>query len=96
MKILGVSLGTKNGNNDTMCRVALEAAKEKASTGIFPHVRNLFVCRFLFSCNLFYLISHNLLYMSRLIIRKQKETAEAVPFVILHDSIFPIQDFQKL
>ena len=28
MKILGVSLGTKNGNNDTMCRVALEAAKE--------------------------------------------------------------------
>ena len=26
----------------------------------------------------------------------QKETAEAVPFVILHDSIFPIQDFQKL
>ena len=27
MKILGVSLGTKNGNNDTMCRVALEAAK---------------------------------------------------------------------
>ena len=29
MKILGVSLGTKNGNNDTMCRVALEAAKEK-------------------------------------------------------------------
>ena len=37
--------------------------------------------------------SHNLLYMSRLIIRKQKETAEAVPFVILHDSIFPIQNF---
>ena len=29
MKILGVSLGTKNGNNDTMCRVALEAAKAK-------------------------------------------------------------------
>ena len=26
MKILGVSLGTKNGNNDTMCRVALEPA----------------------------------------------------------------------
>ena len=24
MKILGISLGTKNGNNDTMCRVALE------------------------------------------------------------------------
>ena len=31
MKILGVSLGTKNGNNDTMCRVALEAAKEKGA-----------------------------------------------------------------
>ncbi|MCR5667026.1 MAG: flavodoxin family protein [Eubacterium sp.] len=28
MKILGISLGTKNGNNDTMCCVALEAAKE--------------------------------------------------------------------
>lgn len=28
MKILGVSLGTKNGNNDTMCRVALEAARD--------------------------------------------------------------------
>ena len=28
MKILGLSFGTKNGNNDTMCRVALGAAKE--------------------------------------------------------------------
>lgn len=28
VKILGISFGTKNGNNDTMCRVALEAAKE--------------------------------------------------------------------
>ena len=28
MKILGLSCGTRNGNNDTMCRVALEAAKE--------------------------------------------------------------------
>ena len=28
MKILGVSLGTKNGNNDTMCRVALEEAQK--------------------------------------------------------------------
>ena len=27
MKILGISLGTKNGNNDTMCRVVLEQAK---------------------------------------------------------------------
>lgn len=24
MKILGISLGTKNGNNDTMCRVHLK------------------------------------------------------------------------
>ena len=31
MKILGVSLGTKNGNNDTMCHVALEAAKKKGA-----------------------------------------------------------------
>ena len=37
MKILGVSLGTKNGNNDTMCRVALEAAKAKgAEHRIYP------------------------------------------------------------
>ena len=28
MKILGISLGTKNGNNDTMCRVALEESVE--------------------------------------------------------------------
>ena len=34
MKILGVSLGTKNGNNDTMCRVALEAAKEKGEYSV--------------------------------------------------------------
>ena len=32
MKILGVSLGTKNGNNDTMCRVALEAARDAGVT----------------------------------------------------------------
>ncbi|HBF7898681.1 flavodoxin family protein [Clostridioides difficile] len=28
MKILGISFGTKNGNNDTMCKVALKGAKE--------------------------------------------------------------------
>ena len=28
VKILGISFGTKNGNNDTLCRVALEAAKD--------------------------------------------------------------------
>lgn len=38
MKILGVSLGTKNGNNDTMCRVALEAAKELGAEIEFIHL----------------------------------------------------------
>jgi NAD(P)H-dependent FMN reductase len=38
MKILGVSLGTKNGNNDTMCRIALEAAKEKGAEIEFIHL----------------------------------------------------------
>ena len=37
MKILGVSFGTKNGNNDTMCRVALEAAKEMGAEIEFIH-----------------------------------------------------------
>ncbi|MCD8325052.1 MAG: flavodoxin family protein [Clostridiales bacterium] len=38
MKILGVSLGTKNGNNDTMCRVALEAAREMGAEIEFIHL----------------------------------------------------------
>ena len=38
IKILGVSLGTKNGNNDTMCRVALEAAKELGAEIEFIHL----------------------------------------------------------
>ncbi len=38
MKILGVSLGTRNGNNDTMCRVALEAAKEMGAEIEFIHL----------------------------------------------------------
>ena len=38
MKILGISLGTKNGNNDTLCRVALEAAKEKGAEIEFIHL----------------------------------------------------------
>ncbi len=38
MKILGVSFGTKNGNNDTMCRVALEAAKEMGAEIEFIHM----------------------------------------------------------
>ena len=37
MKILGISTGTKNGNNDTMCRVALEAAKEMGAEIEFIH-----------------------------------------------------------
>ena len=38
MKILGISLGTKNGNNDTMCRVALERAKELGAEIEFIHL----------------------------------------------------------
>lgn len=38
MKILGVSLGTKNGNNDTMCRIALEAAQQKGAEIEFIHL----------------------------------------------------------
>ncbi len=38
MKILGISLGTKNGNNDTMCRVGLEAAKEMGAEIEFIHL----------------------------------------------------------
>lgn len=38
MKILGVSLGTRNGNNDTMCRVALETAKEMGAEIEFIHM----------------------------------------------------------
>ena len=39
MKILGISTsGTKNGNNDTMCRVALEEAKRLGAEIEFIHV----------------------------------------------------------
>lgn len=38
MKILGLSCGTRNGNNDTMCRVALEAAQEMGAEIEFIHV----------------------------------------------------------
>ena len=38
MKILGISLGTKNGNNDTLCRVALEVAKERGADIEFIHL----------------------------------------------------------
>ena len=38
MKILGISLGTKNGNNDTMCRVALEECKRLGADIEFIHL----------------------------------------------------------
>ncbi|MCF0140619.1 MAG: flavodoxin family protein, partial [Mogibacterium sp.] len=38
MKILGVSLGTKNGNNDTMCRVALEECQKMGAEIEFIHL----------------------------------------------------------
>ena len=37
MKILGISFGTKNGNNDTMCRVGLEACKNAGAEIEFIH-----------------------------------------------------------
>ena len=37
MKILGISLGTKNGNNDTMCRVALEECQKLGAEIEFIH-----------------------------------------------------------
>ena len=38
MKIVGVSFGTRNGNNDTMCRAALMAAKEAGAEVEFIHL----------------------------------------------------------
>ena len=38
MKIVGVSFGTKNGNNDTMCKAALMAAKEEGAQVEFIHL----------------------------------------------------------
>ena len=38
MKILGISFGTKNGNNDTMCKVALEQAKARGAEIEFIHL----------------------------------------------------------
>lgn len=38
MKIVGVSFGTKNGNNDTMCKAALLAAKEAGAEVEFIHL----------------------------------------------------------
>ena len=38
MKIVGVSFGTKNGNNDTMCRAALMAAHEEGAEVEFIHL----------------------------------------------------------
>ena len=38
MKILGVSLGTRNGNNDAMCKEALIAAREMGAEVSFVHL----------------------------------------------------------
>jgi len=38
MKILGLSCGTRNGNNDTMCRVALEEAQKLGAEIEFIHL----------------------------------------------------------
>ena len=38
MKILGVSLGTKNGSNDAMCKEALIAAQEMGAEVSFIHL----------------------------------------------------------
>ncbi len=40
MRILGVSFGTKNGNNDTMCRVALEEAQKLGADIEFIHLQD--------------------------------------------------------
>jgi multimeric flavodoxin WrbA len=38
MKIVGVSLGTKNGSNDAMCKEALIAAQEMGAEVSFIHL----------------------------------------------------------
>lgn len=38
MKILGVSFGSKNGNNDTVCRIALEEAQKQGAEVEFIHL----------------------------------------------------------
>ncbi|MBR6350185.1 MAG: flavodoxin family protein, partial [Lachnospiraceae bacterium] len=38
MKILGVSFGSRNGNNDTICRVALEEAQKLGAEVEFIHL----------------------------------------------------------
>ena len=40
-KIVGVSFGTKNGNNDTICKVALLAAQEAGCEIEFIHAQDL-------------------------------------------------------
>lgn len=40
MKLVGVSFGSKNGNNDTMCRAALMAAKEAGAEVEFIHLHD--------------------------------------------------------
>lgn len=53
MKILGISPGTKNGNNDTMCRVALEEAKEMGCDIEFIHLFDWNIKPCYWMCRLF-------------------------------------------
>lgn len=43
MKILGISFGTKNGNNDAMCKEALKGAQEKGAEIEFINMQNLHI-----------------------------------------------------
>lgn len=43
MKILGISFGSKNGNNDAMCKEALIGAKEKGAEIEFVNMQNLHI-----------------------------------------------------
>lgn len=43
MKILGISFGTKNGNNDAMCKEALIGAQEKGAEIEFINMQNLHI-----------------------------------------------------
>ena len=43
MKILGISGGTKNGNNDAMCKEALMGAKEAGAEVEFINLNELHI-----------------------------------------------------
>ena len=48
MKILGISAGTKNGNNDAMCKEALMGAKEMGAEVEFIRLHDLDLKHLLF------------------------------------------------